>query len=112
MIKKLLSQNSELRADGVFNWSLPAFVVKLTNGVTFNVCPEAGACASFCYARSGTYLFSNVKVRHLQNLELVIYHLKDWQAQMLAEVQNKKMTGKHIRIHDAGDFFSDEYLLA
>ena len=110
--KKLLSQNSELRADGVFNWSLPAFVVKLTNGVTFNVCPAAGACASFCYARNGTYLFSNVKNRHIQNLELVIYNLKDWQAQMLAEVQNKKMTGKHIRIHDAGDFFSDEYLLA
>lgn len=112
MLKKLLSQNSELRPDGIFNWSLPAFAVKLTDGTNFNVCPAAGACSSFCYARNGTYLFSNVRGRHIQNLEYVLYHLEEWKAQMLSEVQHKKMKGKHVRIHDAGDFFSDEYLLA
>lgn len=112
MLKKLLSQNSELRPDGIFNWSLPAFAIKLTDGTNFNVCPAAGACASFCYARNGTYLFRNVRGRHIQNLEYVLYHLGEWMAQMLGEVQNKKMKGKHVRIHDAGDFFSDDYLLA
>jgi hypothetical protein len=66
--KKLLTQNSELRPDGIFNWSLPAFAIKLTNGQNFNVCPQAGACASFCYARNGTYLFKNVRGRHIANL--------------------------------------------
>ena len=33
-----------------------------------------------------------------------------WFEQMLAEVQAPKMKGKHIRIHDAGDFFSEDYL--
>ena len=112
MLKKLLSQNSELRPDGIYNWSLPAFAIKLTDGTNFNVCPAAGACASFCYARNGTYLFSNVRGRHIQNLEYVLYHIEEWKAQMLSEVQHKKMKGKHIRIHDAGDFFSDEYLEA
>jgi hypothetical protein len=112
MLKKLLSQNSELRPDGIFNWSLPAFAVKLNDGTNFNVCPNAGACASFCYARNGTYLFSNVRGRHIQNLEYTLYHLEEWQQQMLSEVQHKKMVGKHVRIHDAGDFYSDEYLLA
>jgi hypothetical protein len=112
MLKKLLSQNSELRPDGIFNWSLPAFAIKLNDGTNFNVCPTAGACASFCYARNGTYLLSNVRGRHIQNLEYTLYHLEDWQQQMLSEVQHKKMVGKHVRIHDAGDFYSDEYLLA
>lgn len=112
MLKKLLSQNSELRPDGIFNWSLPAFAIKLNDGTNFNVCPSAGACASFCYARNGTYLFSNVRGRHIQNLEYTLYHLEDWQQQMLSEVQHKKMFGKHVRIHDAGDFYNDEYLLA
>ena len=112
MLKKLLSQNSELRPDGIFNWSLPAFAIKLNDGTNFNVCPNAGACASFCYARNGTYLFRNVKGRHIQNLEYTLYHLEEWQAQMLSEVQHKKMIGKHVRIHDAGDFYNDEYLLA
>ena len=112
MLKKLLSQNSELRPDGIFNWSLPAFAIKLNDGTNFNVCPNAGACASFCYARNGTYLFSNVRGRHIENLEYTLYHLEEWQQQMLSEVQHKKMVGKHVRIHDAGDFYSDEYLLA
>ena len=112
MLKKLLTQNSELRPDGIFNWSLPAFAIKLTDGTNFNVCPNAGACASFCYARNGTYLFSNVRGKHIKNLEYTLYHLEEWKAQMLSEVQHKKMRGRHVRIHDAGDFYSDNYLLA
>jgi hypothetical protein len=108
--KKLLSQNSELRPDGIFNWSLPAFGVRLTNGTTMNVCPNAGACASFCYARNGTYNFSNVKGRHIANLEYILEEPEAWFNQMLEEVQKPKMAGKFIRIHDAGDFFSEKYL--
>jgi len=108
--KKLLSQNSELRPDGIYNWSLPAFAIKLTNGKNFNVCPQAGACASFCYARNGTYNFRNVKGRHIGNLEYILEEPLEWQKQMLSEVQHKKMIGKYVRIHDAGDFFSEEYL--
>jgi len=108
--KKLLSQNSELRPDGIFNWTLPAFGVRLTNGTTMNVCPNAGACASFCYARNGTYNFSNVKGRHIANLEYILEEPEVWFNQMLEEVQKPKMVGKFIRIHDAGDFFSEEYL--
>ena len=108
--KKLLSKNSELRPDGIFNWSLPAFGVRLTNGTTMNVCPNAGACASFCYARNGTYNFSNVKGRHIANLEYILEEPEAWFNQMLEEVQKPKMAGKFIRIHDAGDFFSEKYL--
>ena len=108
--KKLLSQNSELRPDGIFNWSLPAFGVRLTNGKTMNVCPNAGACASYCYARNGTYNFSNVKGRHIANLEYILEEPTEWFNQMLGEVQKPKMVGKFIRIHDAGDFFSEKYL--
>lgn len=108
--KKLLTQNGELRPDGIWNWSLPAFAVKLTNGKNFNVCPQAGACASFCYARNGTYLFRNVRARHIANLEYVLDDPQGWYQQMLTEVQSPKMKGKFVRIHDAGDFFSGEYL--
>jgi len=107
---KLLTQNSELRPDGIFNWSLPAFAITLTNGKNFNVCPQAGACASFCYARNGTYLFKNVRGRHIANLEYILEEPERWFTQMLEEVSRPKMEGKHIRIHDAGDFFSEEYL--
>lgn len=132
--KQLLTQNSELRKAGVYNWTLPAFVVRLPNGRLFNVCPNAGSCARVCYARFGTYRFSNVKARHISNLLYVLEDLAGWEAQMTAELAASKfrpshkphhldhdprdhwlstwlrLGGKAVRIHDAGDFFSREYL--
>ncbi len=108
--KKLLTQNSELKPDGIWNWSLPAFGVTLTNGETMNVCPSAGACANYCYARNGTYNFRNVKARHIANLEYILEDPEGWKQQMLSEVQRPRMQGKYVRIHDTGDFFRYEYL--
>lgn len=138
--KTLLSQNSELRADGIFNWTLPAFAITLTNGTNFNVCPNAGACAQLCYARNGTYLFSNVRSKHIANLEFILEDLQGWKAAMARELSAKRLQptgkprtvaglpaesvedkwvldwlragGKAVRIHDSGDFFSREYALA
>lgn len=135
----MLTQNSELRDIGVWNWSIPAWVVTLTDGSTFNACPSAGACAQLCYARNGTYLFPNVRAAHIRNLEMVLGDLDGWRSQMVAELQRKKFRptgtpraltkpdkvvlddwmehwyeagGRAVRVHDAGDFFSDEYLQA
>ena len=108
--EKLLTQNSELRPDGIFNWAIPALAVKLSNGTNVKTCPNAGACATVCYARNGTYNFSNVKGRHTQNLEYIIEDPEGWFAHMLSEVQHPKKRGKFIRIHDSGDFFTEDYL--
>jgi len=64
----LLTQNSDLRKSGIFGWTLPAHWVTLTDGTKFNTCPNAGACAAFCYAKNGTYLFSNVRKAHIEKL--------------------------------------------
>ena len=109
----LLTQNSELRAIGVYNWTLPALGAKLDDGRTVLTCPQAGACAQFCYARNGTYLFRNVKQAHARNLKMVLDGLENWKSAIVAELQAKKFRGgKHVRIHDSGDFFSDDYLAA
>lgn len=135
--KPLLRQNRELKADGIWNWTLPAFAVRLTDGRTLNVCPKAGACANFCYALNGTYMFRNVREAHERNLLMVLDRLDEWAAQMTEELSHKrfkatgverfpgydlqldewaeswrKAGGAAIRIHDSGDFFSVEYLEA
>lgn len=132
-----LTQNREMKADGVWNFTLPAWVIELPDGSHMNVCPNAGACAKFCYARNGTYLFPKVKGKHLSNLTLV----KDdpnWTDAIAEELAHKRFTptgvprvipglddyshlstvvvewihsgGQAVRIHDSGDFFSEEYL--
>ncbi len=107
--RKLLSQNRDLRPHGIFNWTLPALVARLSDGRKVTTCTAAGACARVCFARNGTFLFPNVLARHVWNLELTIDHPDLFKAWMIEECRKKP--GRWVRIHDSGDFYSDEYLL-
>jgi Gene product 88 len=110
--KRLLTQNSELRRIGVYNWSLPALAARLPDGRTIATCPSAGVCAQVCYARNGTYNIPTVRARHLANLIFVLDEPELWEATMSRELDSSRFAGRWIRIHDAGDFFSDSYLSA
>jgi hypothetical protein len=130
----LLTRNSELRGDGIWNWTLPAWVVQLADGRSFNVCPSAGACAKVCYARNGTYLFPAVRAAHMDNLRAAFH--PSFPERMLNELTRTRYapagrphlpglprTHLHphvarlldlgaplVRVHDSGDFFSASYL--
>lgn len=117
MTERLLTQNRELRAEGIWNWTLPAWAGRLPDGRTYNTCPAAGACAQVCYARNGTYRFPAVRAKHERNLARVLDGLNAWTADMTAEVQAKRRRRPTdqplwVRIHDAGDFFDDDYTRA
>jgi hypothetical protein len=114
----LTNGNRELAKDGVFTWTLPALNARLSDGSNFVTCPNAGVCANLCYARSGTFNFSNVKAAHRRNLELIVANDDDmvmgvkWREAMIAELKAKRYRGgKFVRIHDSGDFFSRQYFM-
>lgn len=106
---KLFTQNSDLKKSGIYGWTLPAHMVTLPNGVRFNTCPNAGVCGAFCYAKTGTYMFRNVKAAHMAKLDLVLNKRAHWLNLMRDELSKPKYQGKFIRIHDAGDFFEYSY---
>lgn len=112
-IKYLLTNgNRELKADGIFTWSIPALAAKLSTGKNFLTCPSAGICANLCYVRSGTYNFSNVKSAHVMNLELTIDNPDGWRDNISQELKAKRYQGgKSARIHDSVDFYSEAYFL-
>ena len=109
---QLLTQNREMRAIGVWNWTLPAWADRFPDGKTYNTCPSAGICRHVCYARHGTYTWPTVKAKHQANLRFVLDDMPGWQQAMGDELGRKKFRGIWVRIHDSGDFFSDAYLLA
>lgn len=109
---RLLRQNRELREVGAWNWTLPALGAKLDDGRTIHTCPQAGACAALCYARSGTFRFKNVKAAHARNLKLVIDTPDEWESAMNDEISRYIKPGSYVRIHDSGDFFTADYLVA
>jgi hypothetical protein len=108
----IFTQNSDLRKTGIYGWTLPAHWVTLSDGTRFNTCPNAGVCGAMCYAKSGTYQFKNVKKAHLEKLELVLKDLIVFKKIINEELTKKKYIGKYIRIHDAGDFFNHDYMIA
>lgn len=105
----LRNSNADLRRDGIYVWTLPALAVRLPDGRSVKTCPAAGVCAQVCYARFGTYTWRTVKAAHLRNLLFVLEDPEGWERAMLAELARAKFTGKYVRLHDAGDFFSDDY---
>lgn len=104
----LLTQNSELKDDHIWNWTLPAYRFRRHNQEMFNACPNAGACKDFCYARNGTYLFPEVKRKHKANFELT-QNPRSFIYRMCQDIYSKEKIVA-VRIHDAGDFYSEEYL--
>ncbi|MEV1170839.1 hypothetical protein [Nonomuraea sp. NPDC049784] len=110
--RRLLTQNGQLRREGIWNWTLPALSAELPSGRTVVTCPSADACADICYARFGAYRFSNVLARHVANLAFVVEDLDGWEKAMRTELGSRRFHDRWIRIHDSGDWFSDAYVLA
>ena len=132
----MLTQNSELRPHRIWNWTIPAWRIDLSDGSSFNACPSAGVCAQYCYARNGTYRFPAVLEAHRRNLEWILDDRDGWRAAMLDHLRHRKYRptgtprrlpmplaaldsatrvwvntgGAAVRIHDSGDFFADWYL--
>ena len=114
----LLSQNSKLKATSrknkidVYNFGIPAFKSK----TGLRTCPNAGACASGCYAQSGAYRFSNVAAAF--EARLVATTKDDFPVQVGAEILKALKTATKrghklvIRVHDSGDFYSPRYQLS
>lgn len=123
----LLTQNTRMREQNLFNWTLPAWVVRLEDETpdgttivrTVNTCPMASICKNFCYALDGAYRYPNVRRRHERNLRMVLDTPLLWQQRMAAELRHPRYQpdpergrAGYIRVHDAGDFYDDSYTLA
>lgn len=102
-------------AHKVWKWSLPAWAGKLPDGRPYNTCPSAGECRKVCYARAGMFVMPGVLRAHQRNLQYVMDEPDAWQAQMTKELQLPRFRptdGRpaHVRLHDSGDWWSDNYL--
>lgn len=100
----LLVRNSKIKKSKrrTFNFGIPAY----QSGTGLRTCPNAGACAKGCYALAGAYRFSNVAQAFERRLALTL--TDEFIDVMLKEIDETR--AERIRIHDSGDFYSEEYL--
>ncbi len=96
--------NEKLAKLDTVSFNLPAF--RSRDG--FAVCPKAGTCATYCYARQGRYIMPTVQNAREHNLAIVRGNLADFVQTAIADLAD--IRNKTVRVHDSGDFFSQDYL--
>lgn len=124
---KILKQNEKMQhSDGTssifYNIGLPALkglAVDEDTGefIIIDTCPGAGVCKTYCFAMKGGYVQWKATSMSQSRMLNFLYNDPDgFMAQLSAEVADaekkfgKKGTKVIIRWHDAGDFFSPQYL--
>lgn len=124
---KLLKQNEKITHSGgetaqYYNIGLPALKGLAVNEktgdfVVVDTCPGAGACQVYCYAKKGGYV--QWKASSMSQTKVLNFLLNDpqgFKAKLESEIQTevdkfaKKGAKVVIRWHDAGDFFSPDYV--
>jgi hypothetical protein len=112
MDRTLLSTPSKMPG---FSFSLPAGRACPASKATIVMYGDKATCAS-CYALAGNYRFANVKDAQARRFDFVRKSIrgdggKAFVREMI-ETIDRATKGKEriFRIHDAGDFFSPEYV--
>lgn len=104
LILKWSMNNAKLKKLETASFNLPAF--RSESG--FEVCPQAGGCATLCYARQGRYVIKSVRDVREFNLAHARGDQGQFKANLTSDLKNIKQ--RVIRLHDSGDFFSQTYL--
>lgn len=125
--KAILRKNDKMKhSDGTeetyYNIGLPALrglAVDEATGefIIVNTCPGAGSCMFDCYAMKGGYIqYPASSMSRSKVLNFVVNDPEGFKAMLMKEVGAKQRTATRkgekvaVRWHDAGDFFSPEYL--
>lgn len=77
------------------------------NGEAMNTCFGAGACRGPCFAKQGRYLMDSVMNPRLANLD---ESMKESFVADMIHALSRRRSYNTVRIHDSGDFYSQEYL--
>jgi hypothetical protein len=125
--EKILKQNEKISHSGggstvYFNIGLPALKGLAVNEktgdfVVVDTCPGAGACKVYCYAKKGGYVqWKASSLSQTRQLNFLLNDPEGYKAKLKSELSaaekkfGKKGTKVVVRWHDAGDFFSPDYL--
>ena len=124
---KILKQNEKITHSGggntmYYNIGLPALKGLAVNEATgdfvvVDTCPGAGACKVYCYAKKGGYVqWKASSMSQTRQLNFLLNDPQGYKNKLESELRSaeakygKKGTKVVVRWHDAGDFFSPEYL--
>jgi hypothetical protein len=111
-ILKWTQGNAKLNKTGrVLGYGIPADYSFTVDGYRMNTCPGALACRAVCYAKQGSYTWPAVRAARAHNLEhFLAVGPERFAADAIADLTRYVKRYDIVRVHDSGDFFSQDYL--
>lgn len=103
---KWSTHNRKLRKTKTISFNLPAW--RSRDG--FMVCPGAGGCQGVCYAQQNRYVLPDAQRTREHNLRIARKDLARFERWAIEDL--RRLRAASIRLHDSGDFYSQEYLNA
>ncbi len=99
---RMSNGNRKLRGNGVLIFNLPAI----------KSCRNCRDCAKTCYARKAEWLYPQVLAFREENLDMALNNLPELYRRLHAQITRKFKRVKDlvVRIHESGDFVTQEYL--
>ena len=103
---QILTQNDKMKKTSkvenirLFNFGITAYKSHSTGKVT---CPFAKDCIKFCYARKGSFIWTNTKKAY-ERRYLITKNPDLFNFKLTEAIERRKPT--HVRIHDSGDFYN------
>jgi hypothetical protein len=123
---KILKQNEKMqhsggKAEQFYNVGLPALKGLAVNEktgkfVVVDTCPGSGLCKTYCYAMKGKYVqFGQTSMNLSRVLNFLLNNPEKFKSRLKAEIglalaDADEGTQVVVRWHDAGDFFSPQYM--
>jgi hypothetical protein len=113
---KLFTQNAKMAKSGGSTMSIWNFGITALHSPAagLKTCPMAGTCAKGCYAQQGAYRWGNVapvfEARTLATQAPGFVQAVANELEVLQRRAGRKKQLLVVRIHDSGDFYSQEYL--
>jgi hypothetical protein len=95
--QNLLKKGNDKLHKSIGIWNLPAVFT----------CPNCKDCMKDCYAWGPQYRYPSARISRFINLLIVMYYPKDFVNQVVRQI--RKQSIKAVRIHEAGDFYSELY---
>jgi hypothetical protein len=123
--ERLLKKNEKMQHSGItkqyYNIGLAALKGLAVNEktgkfVVVDTCPGAGICKTYCYAMRGNYVrVPATSLNQSKILNFLVNHPDKFKSMLSAEItlaESKADEGTKVvvRWHDAGDFFSPQYM--
>ena len=107
-VRSLLFDNHYISSNRLSNGNSKLYSILIFNLPAVKTCLNCSDCKTTCYARKSERMYIDTRISRDTNLRLFLTNKELLRELVILQLSNNKENT--VRIHESGDFFSQEYI--